>query len=195
METYATLEEFKSFLEISENDTDTLLTEILENWTDLINIELWDSLWKQTLTRRVDGIWWSIIIMENKIDSVEYVKYKIGTDSRQEVEVDYIDRNRILLLGRIPNWIGNVEIKYTKWYEEIPSDFKKFFLFYCKILLDNQESKSPTNQNSKEIKQKSLESLSITYFSPAELGQENKSFAIDYDKILKKYKNFTCYLV
>jgi len=70
---------------------------------------------------------------------------------------------------------------------------------YCKALYDIQTSKTVSNQNSKEIKSKSLESLSISYFSPNELagserGKKNQSFAVDYDKILRKFKNFNFYV-
>lgn len=191
---YVTASELKTFLGITWDDKDTLLWEVIQNGTDLVNIELWDSLLEQTRTRRVDGIGGSVILMENIVNEVTEIKHKIGTDSRQPLTVDFIDKNRIHLTNKVPNGISNVSVTYKKWYATIPSDFKKFFLFYCKILMDNEEAQSPTNQNSKEIKQKSLESLSITYFSPSELSSKNSAFNIDYDKILRKYKNFSCYL-
>jgi len=191
---YVTTDELKTFLGIASEEKDTLLADVIQNGTDLVNIELWDSLFEQTLTRRVDGIGWSVILMENIVKEVSEIKYRIGTDSWQTLTVDFIDKNKIHLTTKVPNGISNVSVTYKKWYATIPSDFKKFFLFYCKVLMDNEEAQSPTNQNSKEIKQKSLESLSITYFSPSELSSKNSAFSIDYDKILRKYKNFSCYL-
>jgi len=191
---YVGLEELKSFLGVTSEEKDALLTDVIQNGTDLVNIELWDSILEQSLTRRVDGIGGSIILMENIINEVTEIKYRVWTDSWQSLDVDFISKNKIHLTTKVPSWISNVSVTYKKWYATIPSDFKKFFLFYCKTLMENEEAQSPTNQNTKEIKQKSLESLSITYFSPSELSTKNSLFSIDYDKILKKYKNFSCYL-
>lgn len=187
---YITVEELKSFITNTSLD-DSQLELIIKTAEELINIELWDSIYFKTVIRRVDWNWNNVLLLENKIKEIEYIKLKLYNWYTNLV-LDYIDWNKVFLEKRIPAGRWNVEIKYTKWYELIPEDFKQFMLFYCKTLVDIYEQKTIDNLNNKEIKSKRLESLSIEYFSPTEL-KSNKVFQINFDNILRKYKNFNLY--
>lgn len=187
---YITVEELQTFIGTTSLN-DSQLETIIKTAEELVNIELWDSIYLQNITRRIDWNGNNVLLLENKVNEIKYIKLKLN-NSFIELIFDYIDWNKVFLERKIPTGRWNVEIQYIKWYNPIPDDFKQFMLFYCKTLIDIYEQKSIDNLNNKEIKSKRLESLSIEYFSPTEL-KTNKIFQINFDNILKKYKNFNLY--
>lgn len=89
--------------------------------------------------------------------------------------------DRVIQKGR-----KNIEIRYTKGFEQVPTDMKAFFLKYCREMYEIY--KDTINK----VKTKKIEGLSVTYFSPGEIMEMKSAAPLnDFTLLLKKYKNFT----
>lgn len=177
---YTTLERLKSFLTITDDSQDAELSELITQATALVDIELGDNMGTQTITRRVDGNGCERIIMENRINSVEYVKEK---PSDNEIAVDFVQGSSVYLDRATERGRKNIEIRYEKGYDDVPPDLERFFWHYCKELIAMAEE-----TGTEVVKSQSLGGgLSLTYFSPSELSGRLANF----DGVLAKYRNFS----
>jgi hypothetical protein len=184
---YTTLEKLKKFLGVDPTEDDTPYTELIEIATELIDTELGENLEIRTKTRRIDGSGTLRIIMENRVNSVVFIR-----DARtlSPYTLDFIDGAIVYLTSPVERGQKNIEISYVMGYAEVPKDFERYFLEYCKELRDNQEKQWDTEV----VKTKKLGDLSITYFAPSELANNGSILASpEMQNILKKYKNFTIY--
>lgn len=177
---YTDLATLKSFLGISDNSQDTELTTLIEQATDLVDIELGDNLEKKTYTRRLDGNDQNRILMENRINSVASVtEVSIG----DLLDVDFIEGSSVYLLENTPRGRRNIQITYEKGYDEVPKDLERYFLQYCRELITMS-----TSSDTETVKSQSIGGgLSITYFSPSELSGR----MVDLESVIAKYRNFS----
>lgn len=188
---YTTLSDFKAYFP-NTTLSDGQISAFIMRASKLLDAELWDNIGEQTITKRMDGYGKAKLIMENRITSVWYVKYK-SRDAWFDVDLDFIDGAILHLEAEIPSWDKNVEIQYTKWYTELPTDIQDFFHLYCARLmqLDGYVSGSQPG----EVKSKRINWLGITYKTPSEIADAETSkggiFGITFVNILDKYKIFS----
>lgn len=184
---YTTLSNLKEHLGITDNGQNEKLTWLIEIATELIDTELGENLETRTKTRRIDGSGTCRIIMENTVNSIIYVK-----DFRtwSPYTLDFIDWATVYLTSSVERGQKNIEISYTMWYATVPEDFERYFIEYCKELLNEEEKQWDTEV----VKTKKLGDLSITYFSPSELANNGSLLSSPlFQNVLRKYKNFTIY--
>lgn len=127
------------------------------------------------------------IIMEWDINKVTSAKLYLNTLAWEYeiIVVNFIERGIVYFNQVIPKWRKNLELSYERWFDAVPTDFKMFFLKYCK------EMWNILKNGEKNVKTKKIEWLSVTYFSPSEIIDWKKSDKLsDFSYILEKYKNF-----
>ncbi len=183
---YTDLETLKSHLAIECADEDESLKALIETATELIDTDLGENLETRTKTRRIDGGGNIRIIMENRINTVLYVKdFRTGF----LYTVDFIDGYMIYLTTELERGMKNIEVSYTMGYDSVPKDFERYFLEYCKELYRRDQITSDTDV----VKTKKLGDLSVTFFSPSELVKSGSSDldSPDMEKIIAKYKHFS----
>lgn len=184
---YCTLDELKTYLWITDISQNNNLSSLIKTLTSIIDIEIWWNLWIQTIERRVSGNGSNRIILEWWINTVNFV-YLYNSyiwDDYTQINVNFIDWHIIYVDRNLQKWNKNIKISYTRWYASVPDDLKRFFLYYCKEIIDIENGKNL-------VSNKKIEWLSVSYFSPGELNEvtKDKKF-MDLSAILKKYKNFT----
>lgn len=184
---YTTLAKLKDFLWVTGTEDDEKYEELIELATELIDTELWENLEIRTKTRRIDGSGTCRVIMENRVNSVVFIR---DFRTQSAYTVDFIDGAIIYLTSVVERGQKNIEISYVMWYATVPVDFERYFHHYCKELLNDQEQSDDTEV----VKTKKLWDLSVTYFSPSELASNGSILGKpEMERILKKYKNFTIY--
>lgn len=183
---YTTVERLKKHLGIVGDGEDVALGELIDTATALVDVELGDNLGKDTFTRRVDGSGTSRIVMENRVNSVEYVKVWRG-GSHYECPVAFVDGSVVHLERETIRGESNVEIRYERGYDAVPKDFEAYFLAYCKELY---RSNNGTDED--RVKSKKMGEISVTFFSPSEIASD---VLVKMRPILDKYRNFTSFAV
>lgn len=183
---YTTVDKLKKHLDIVGDGEDVALGELIETATALVDVELGDNLGKATFTRRVDGSGTPRIVMENRVNSVEYVKVWRGGSS-YECPVAFIDGSVVHLDRETQRGEANVEIRYERGYDNVPKDFEAYFLAYCKELYE-----SGKGSDDDRIKSKKMGEIAITFFSPSEIASD---VLVKMRPILDKYRNFTSFAV
>lgn len=187
---YTTLDDLKAFLKIDTNDTtqDEYLEQVITSASRVLATELWDDLSLGTHTRRYDSYGTGKIVMEQTVNSVSLVEQTPDAwYTRLPVSVDFVDGYIVYLRETVPAWYKRMRVTYSKWYATVPADLEQFFLKYVSKIITDQLA----NSDSKEIKTKKLDGLSITYFWPDELASRDRSLWVDYDAIKNKYKVFS----
>jgi hypothetical protein len=179
---YVALEDLKMFLGIEGNDKDGVLQWIIDKTSSLIDSYLWYSLFLKEYTEFYPSRESSVIFVERKpIIEIKYVK-----NGKWELfEVKRFWENAIHLKRKIK---GEAEIKYTAGYksEEIPLEIKNLCLDMWKQTWGEYNSDGEL-----DIKQKKIDTLSITYFSKEESIQWNDSRTrSSFENILEPYKVF-----
>lgn len=188
---YTTLDALKAYMPTTTL-TDDQLNELITRASKLLDSELGDNIWLQTITKRMDGYGKPKLVMENRVISVDSVKYYVRK-TRYSIDVDHINGVVVYLEEPLPIGEQNIEITYTKGYESVPDDLQIFFLMYSMKLL-SLDSYMLWNSNG-EVVNKRIQGLSITYKTPSELiDHETTSWGIfeeSFKNILDTYKNFT----
>ncbi|NDK09758.1 hypothetical protein GW846_03185 [Candidatus Gracilibacteria bacterium] len=186
---YCSLVDLKKVLSIPETDTsqDVRLTDLITTLTSLVDLELGWNLGEKEITRRVSGMGSNRLLLEGPINGVLEVKQftNISSGEFNNVGIDFFEGAIVYLDKVIPKGNKNVEIIYKRGFTSVPVDVKTFFLKYCTEMNSIQLNGEDT------VKNKKIEGLSITYFSPSELldGKKMNSLS-DFSSILKKYKIF-----
>ena len=107
---YSTLEKLKKFLGADISEREGPYQELLETATELIDTELGENLQTRTKTRRIDGSGTCRIIMENRVNSVIFIRdYRTG----YAYTVDHIDGAIIYLTSTVERGQKNIEISYS----------------------------------------------------------------------------------
>lgn len=188
---YTTLDALKAYLP-NTSLTDDQLNTLITRASKLLDSELGDNIWLQTITKRMDGYGKPKLIMENRVVSVESVSYCIR-QSRYPVAVTHINGVVVYLEEPLPVGEQNIQITYTKGYETVPEDVQLFFHMYSVKLL-SLDSYMTWDSNG-EVVNKKIQNLSITYKTPSELIEQATTswgiFEESFKNILDKYKNFT----
>lgn len=188
---YTTLDALKAYLpntSLTDDQLDTLITRA----SKLLDSELGDNIWLQTITKRMDGYGKPKLVMENRVVSVESVSYCIR-QTRYPVTVSHINGVVVYLEEPLPVGEQNIQITYTKGYETVPEDVQLFFHMYS-VKLFSLDSYMTWDSNG-EVVNKKIQNLSITYKTPSELIEQATTswgiFEESFKNILDKYKNFT----
>lgn len=188
---YTTLDALKAYIG-NTSLTDDQLNTLITRASKLLDTELGDNIWLQTITKRMDGYWKPKLVMENRVVSVASVSYCVR-QSWFTVTVSHINGVIVYLEEELPVGEQNVQITYTKGYETVPEDVQIFFHMYSMKLL-SLDSYMLWNSNG-EVVNKRIQGLSITYKTPSELiDQATTSWGIfeeSFKNILDIYKNFT----
>lgn len=188
---YTTLDALKAYIG-NTSLTDDQLNTLITRASKLLDSELGDNIWLQTITKRMDGYGKPKLVMENRVVSVTSVSYCIR-QSWFPVSVSHINGVVVYLEEVLPVGEQNIQITYTKGYETVPEDLQIFFHMYSMKLL-SLDSYMLWNSNG-EVVNKSIQGLSITYKTPSELiDQATTSWGIfeaSFKNILDTYKNFT----
>lgn len=188
---YTTLSDFKTYFPNS-GMTDEQISAFITRASKLLDAELGDNIWEQTITKRMDGYGKPKLILENRVTAVSLVRYKIRS-YWTEVDVDYFDGAIVYLEQELPAGDNNVEITYTKGYTTLPTDIQDFFHLYCARLMQLDGFVAWAQPG--EIKSKRINGLGITYKTPSEIADAQTSkdgiFATTFSNILDKYKNFS----
>lgn len=185
---YTTLDALKAFLKIEDNAQDEYLEQVITSASRVLATELWDDLSLKTQTRRYDAYGTAKIVLEQVVNSVSLVEHTTDNGySWSPVAVDFVDWYIVYLRQTIPSWYKCLRVTYSKWYATVPADLEQFFLKYVNKIITDQLA----NSDSKEIKTKKLDGLSITYFGPDELASRDRTLWVDYDTIKNKYKVFS----
>lgn len=186
---YTTLPKLKEYLGIQPTDAsqDAILTEMIMVCSEMLSLELWVDLSESEITKRYDGTWTRRIPLEKNISSIIEVKEK-NRYWDSILNVDFFEDCILYTKEIMPKGMKNISIKYKRWYAEVPKEIEHFFLQYLKEYKNSYNQVA--NNDSKEIKTKTLDGLSITYFGPWELSTVNQDFKVSWDRIFKKYRNF-----
>lgn len=188
---YTTLDALKAYLP-NTSLTDDQLNALITRASKLLDSELGDNIWLQTITKRMDSYGKPKLIMENRVVSVESVSFCIR-QTRYPVNVSHINGVVVYLEEPLPVGEQNIAITYTKGYETVPEDVQLFFHMYSVKLL-SLDSYMTWDSNG-EVVNKKIQNLSITYKTPSELIEQATTswgiFEESFKNILDKYKNFT----
>jgi hypothetical protein len=190
---YTTLSRLKEKLWITTEYSDSELSLIIDNATQLIDNVIWFNLDIKTITERVNWTWSNKIYLKNIPNSIGLVKSK---DWFITYDVDFSEWYIVYFEENIPNWIKNISVIYEIWFAEVPKDIEAICLDICVILCDQVWIKWTNSEKliNKNIQTQKLWNLSITYFWEKE--KRKNSFdvldpGIDTLKILNKYKSFS----
>lgn len=157
---YTTLAKLQAYLNITDTN-DAKREGIITTLSSILSTELGDDLSEKTQTRRYDGYDTYRVVMESIVNTVTKIEYTRDNGySRTEATLDYIDGYMVYSQDKLPKGTKNVRITYTKGYATVPADLEAFFLQYVATYVKSL----PENENNKEIKNKRLDGLSITYF-------------------------------
>lgn len=189
---YTDVSSLKTKLWITNNDSDSELTLIIEQATDLIDSEIWFNLEKKEISERIDWNWNNKLYLKNKTENVVSIIDK----NNISYDLDFIDWYILYLDINTPKWIKNITVSYDVGFTYIPADIESICLDLC-VILSNQAWIIWTNTEKlidKNIKTQKLWSLSITYFGDNEKKLnpfEKLSPSKNIDKVLNKYKSFS----
>lgn len=191
---YTTLSSLKTKLWIATDntDSDSGLSLIIQNATNLIDSEIWFNLEIQETSERLDWNWTNRLYLKNKPSEIKSIIDK----NNISYVLDLIDGYILYLETNIPKWVKNVTVTYKIGFSDIPKDIESICLDLC-VILSNQACITWTNTEKlidKNIKTQKLWSLSITYFGDKERKLnpfEKLDPSKNIDKILNKYKSFS----
>lgn len=189
---YTTLSSLKKKLWIATGNTesDSELSLIIDQATQLIDNELWKNLEKQNIQERTDGTGTTRIYLSRIPSSVISV-----TGSYWNYTVDFIDSYILHLKEKSTKWRKNIIVEYEYGFDTVPSDIESICLDICVVLCD-QRNISWTNSLKlidKNIQTQKLGNLSITYFWEKEKKQnafEKLDPGAHIETVFKKYKPF-----
>lgn len=126
------IETLKTYLSITDNTQDKILS-IFANWaSDLIETMCWKKFSLDEYTELVDWAWqMDIVLKNNPVTEVESVSYNSWTyENPIWTPIDKTAYNTdlkawiIMLVGVLPRWFQNIQVIYTAWYENIPFDLQ-----------------------------------------------------------------------
>jgi hypothetical protein len=189
---YADVSSLKTKLWITNTNSNSELSLIIKEATDLIDSEIWFNLEKRTVNERINWNWNNKLYLKNKAISI----LQINDKNNISYDLDVIDWYILYLENNVPKWIKNITVSYEVGFTAIPADIKSICLDLC-VILSNHAWIIWTNTEKlidKNIKTQKLWSLSITYFGENEKRLnpfEKLSPSKNIDKILNKYKSFS----
>lgn len=189
---YADVSSLKTKLWITNTNSNSKLSLIIKEATDLIDSEIWFNLEKRTVNERINWNWNNKLYLKNKAISI----LQINDKNNISYDLDVIDWYILYLEKNVPKWIKNITVSYEVGFTAIPADIKSICLDLC-VILSNHAWIIWTNTEKlidKNIKTQKLWSLSITYFGENEKRLnpfEKLSPSKNIDKILNKYKSFS----
>lgn len=175
---YTTLDNLKQHLWITDTSQDTFLSRIITRITAIFDAYLWRNLWITTYEEYYDLEDDLIITTFWPIRTIQELK----DENNNPISYKRINWNLIFLEEEI-NW--TIYIKYTAWYNDLSEiqDVEQACLEACKNVYNQAK-------NQWQVKSKSIEWLSISYFSSQELSWWWMQEILNYQKILDKYKAF-----
>lgn len=188
---YTTVSSLKEKLWIATNDSDSELSSIIDEATQLIDNEIWFNLEKRNVTERVDGMGNNRIYLKNKPNMVSIV-----TGESSFYDVDFIEWYIVYLKQNTSKWTRNITVEYEVWFDTPPKDIESICLDICVVLSDKYGIKWSNSIKliDKNIQTQKLWGLSITYFGETE-KKKNAFEKLDpgsqIQKVLNKYKPFT----
>lgn len=190
---YTTLASIKKKLWITNNDSDSELSLIIEQATALIDTELWVNLERKSIFERVDWTGVNRIYTKNKAHSIISI---ISHDWFTSYWLDYINGYILHLNEKTPKWKRNILVNYEIWFDEVPKDIEEICLNIWVVLADKQNIKwtLSTKLINKNIQTQKLWNLSITYFWDKERNKSSFEALdpnLNIEKVLNKYKPFT----
>lgn len=161
---YITLNQIKKLLKIEGDDQDKLLTSLIEQASAMIDNHLWYSLLSKAYTEFYPSRYSSVLFVSAKpITEVISVK----NERWEPLQVKRANGNAIHLTHKVK---GTVEIEYKAGYESV--ELPKEIVWLC----GNMVKQLYTDYNADgdlDIKQKKIDTLSITYFSKQESIEGN----------------------
>lgn len=173
---YTNITNLKSYLEISDNSEDLLLSEIIKKTTKLFDNYLWQNLWEKTYWEYI----WEVFD--------DYVLFPKNTPIQSITEVR-VDEYSTPIKRFIEDIVylkypvtGEVFMEYKAWYQSISDipDVEEACQKVCKGLYEEIKS-----VNNSKIKSEKIDELSITYFSNSEKWKDT----FDYKEVLDRYRN------
>lgn len=189
---YTDVSSLKTKLWITNNESDSELSLIIEQATNLIDSEIWFNLEKRETSEKVDGNGTKKLYLKNKTEKVLKIKDK----NNISYDLDFIDGYILYLDVNVPKWIKNITVTYEIGFIDVPADIKSICLDLCVILSNNAGITWSNTEKliDKNIKTQKLWSLSITYFGENEKNLnpfEKLNPGKNIDKALNKYKSFS----
>lgn len=177
----SSLAEAKIFLNITDNDQDDLLTNLLEYANDFIKSYTWRDFEVSDYEERIDGKWQSIITKQfpvNSLTSFQYNTWTLWNPVWEDFDEDnyFIDTNGILCVTHIPCGTKNIKLNYNAWYStaNMPQDI---------VLAVNQLVWFYYNTNeSSGISKEKIDDWELTF-------EANQQIPNNILVILKKYRN------
>lgn len=186
---YTTLSSLKSRLWITNSDSDSELSLIIERATNIIKSEIGD-ISEKNITERVDSHWNNKLYLKNIPNLIKTIK-KV---SWERLSLYFFDWYIIYLKKPIPRGNKWVLVEYTAWFTEIPTDIEEICLDLSTIFVAESNLNINTEKLvDKNIKTKKLWDLMITYFWENEKSFSSKDILSPTKKItevFKKYKSF-----
>jgi len=182
---YTTLDNLKEYLGIVWNDNNTFLEKIIKKTTAQFDKYLWRNLELKSYTEYIPtdyddilitGVWPITDIITLKTDDVNW----------ELINYTRTDWNIVFLKS---SNVGMVYIEYNSGY--ILSDILDVEQS-CLEVCSNLWNSTTMSWNEVNVKNKKIETLSKTYFTPEEMNWWNK---IDFRETLDNYKTLTPYIV
>lgn len=189
---YTDVSSLKTKLWITNDNSDSELSLIIQKATDLIDSEIWFNLEKKEITERVDGNGNNKLYLKNKAQKTTDIKDK----NNNSYYLDFIDGYILYLDTNVPKWNKNITVSYQIGFDNTPNDIASICLDLCVILSNNAWITWSNSEKliDKNIKTQKLWSLSITYFWDNEKKWnpfEKLSPGQNIEKVLNKYKSFS----
>lgn len=182
---YTTLENLKTFLNISDNSQDVLLNKLIERVTAKFdsfldrNLETETYVFYEELNRNKD------VYLQFPFKDINNVSVKKDDSNWEEIPLSLLSKWYVLKFKDYPyTWI--VCVSYTSWFDtlnEIQDVEQACLNEISKIYLSSGE-----NINNSLVKSEKIEWLSITYQTNEEKSVNSNSF--DYKEVLRKYASF-----
>ena len=171
------LEILKNLLGITDDSQDTLLNNLITTAKGIIESKLWYSLEITDIEEKIDADDCSIFFLKapiSSITSINWWEYKKHT------------KNALYLKEKV-SW--EITINYKWWIADgwetitLPGQLAFAIASFAKWIYESEIS---WNSN---IKSKKIDTLSISYFSPAEKSELNSiANALNIDSLITPYK-------
>lgn len=161
---FITLEELKEFLQITNNNDDTLLTNAIKWATDYIKEYTNRNIAAEDYDYRLDGKHQSELLLKdypvNSFTTYSHNIWTLWNSIWEDYNSDnyFVQDNGILKANFYnPRWIQNLRLVYNAWYTTIPEDIK---YVTTRIAGDMYSNKGKINT---DIVRESLDGASIQY--------------------------------
>lgn len=192
---YTDIDTLKLYLGIDVADYDDALTNIIQVVCDQIDAYIGYNLEKVTKTERYSTNGSPIIYLKRKpITNVVSITEDDTVYTSADI-MNFYEWSMIVCKRKLNAGILNIAVTYEAWYDDVPLDVQSLCHQLCSKLWKSDKTHGWVDIDENDIKTKSMDGLSITYVSGADIAARVKSELLDHKNILSKYKSLVPYSI